>query len=67
MTLDERIEALTMNLELLWKMHEDLEHSHSEAISVMANALFKIDRSFARLNTLVEYHENRISKLENQK
>lgn len=51
MTIDERIEALTQSVELLSQMHQDNEKRY--------NLMFE------RLTRIVEIHEERIRRLEN--
>ena len=57
MTIDERIEALTMNLELLARDHEDTNKRFSERFS----ALLTMVESLARI---AESHERRLTDLE---
>src|SRR5712692_9529876 len=48
MTIDERIEALTMNLELLSRNQEAMQSSHADFEAKMERSLQKMDRSLQR-------------------
>jgi hypothetical protein len=57
MTIDERIEALTMHLEVLTHVHEDFEKQMTGYASDVKDAI-------GRLSNIAEAHEKRIHDLE---
>ena len=60
MTIDERIEALTMHLEVLTHMHQDFEKKTSENMD-------RLTTTMERLANIVIAHEERIERLEDGK
>jgi hypothetical protein len=62
MTIDERIEALTMNLELMSHENEALRVS-AQALKAIAQQDGENIRALARI---AEIHERRLTKLEDQ-
>ncbi|MBV8733097.1 MAG: hypothetical protein JO336_25085 [Acidobacteriia bacterium] len=64
MTIDERIQALTMNLELLTQMHADFEKKWTAIASDMSDAIKRLTNIAESHNTTLEDHESRIEDLE---
>jgi hypothetical protein len=64
MTIDERIEALAMHLEVLTGVHEDFEKKMT-AIAVDMNDAIKRLTNIAEAHSIsLDDHEDRIKKLE---
>jgi phage shock protein A len=67
MTIDERIEALTMNLELLTKDVQDLQsvvRNQARQHGRLEDLVIQIAEGMARLVNATQAHEQRISNLE---
>ena len=59
MTIDERLEALTMHLEVVTSMHQDFEKKMTEYAAEVKDAI-------GRLANIAAFHEERIERLEGQ-
>lgn len=73
MNLDERIEALTMSLELLTHDHEDFKRRTDEMLAGMKEVLIAtrdeqalIGQAVVKLTQIIANHEGRITGLEQQ-
>ena len=71
MNIDERLQAITMHLELLNGMHEDLAKRHEELAKrheefakQMADCVVALTALSSRLTQIVEDHEKRLNGLE---
>jgi hypothetical protein len=75
MTIDERLEALTQNVELSWRMHLDSEKRTAQSVELPAavhrenEAAFKdlfnrMGRILERHDITLDDHEDRLGKLE---
>lgn len=62
MTIDERIEALTMNLELLSHQQE----THGKRIEMLITAAEKDGENIRSLARIAESHERRLTELEGE-
>lgn len=67
MNLDERLEALTWNLELMYQIHQDHVNEYKEVVATISNAIISTDRQMKKLLAIAEIHEKRIAKLEERK
>jgi prefoldin subunit 5 len=64
MTIDERIQALTMNLELLSQLHADFQKSWTAIASDMSEAIKRLTNIAESHSASLEDHESRIEDLE---
>ena len=71
MTIDERIEAIAMHLEVLNHMHEELEKKHEDFAAKMTSYAADVKDVIKRLGVIAEAHsielddhDERIKKLE---
>jgi chromosome segregation ATPase len=71
MTIDERLQAIAMHLEVLNGMHQDLEKRHVELHEEhnsyqrqMADCVVALTALAGRLTQIVEDHEKRLDRLE---
>jgi hypothetical protein len=64
MTIDERIEALTMQLEALTRVHEDFEKTVKSAIAEIRDVSRRLGNIAAADSIMLDDHEQRIQKLE---
>jgi hypothetical protein len=61
-TIDERLEALAHSVELLAGMHRETETQ----IIKTQKVVMQLAEAMTRLSRIVETHENRITKLEDE-
>jgi hypothetical protein len=66
MTIDERLEALTMHLEVVTHLHEDLEKRHDEFKKQMTEYAADVKDAIHRLANIAASHEERIERLEDR-
>jgi uncharacterized protein (UPF0210 family) len=64
MTIDERLEALTMHLEVVTHLHEDLEKRHEDFERRMTEYAADVKDAISRLSNIAAIHEDRIERLE---
>jgi hypothetical protein len=64
MTIDERIEALTMHLEALTRVHQDFEKTAKSAIAEIRDVSRRLGNIAAAHSIMLDDHEQRIQKLE---
>lgn len=66
MNLDERIEALTMSLELLTHDHEDFKRHMAKLLVTMREEQALVGQAVVKLTQIIVDHETRITGLEKQ-
>jgi hypothetical protein len=64
MTIDERIQALTMHLEVLTGMHHDFEKQMTEYAADVKDAVVRLGNIAAIHDERLDEHEQRIDNLE---
>jgi hypothetical protein len=64
MTIDERLEALTMHLEVVARMHEDFEKRMTSYAADVKDAIGRLANIAASHDETLEDHERRIKGLE---
>jgi len=66
MSIDERLEALTMHLEVVTHLHEALEKRHEAFEQRMTEYAADVKDAINRLTNIAEAHEERIDNLEDR-
>jgi hypothetical protein len=64
MTTDERIEALTMHLEVVTHMHEAFERKMTEYAADVKDAIGRLTNIVEAHDQQIDAHEERIERLE---
>jgi AraC-like DNA-binding protein len=64
MTPDERIEALTMHLEVVTHLHEDFEKKMTEYAADVNKSIKELKDVMTRMANIVISHDERIERLE---
>ena len=60
MSIDERLQAIAMHLELLSHMHQDLEKRHDDFIRQMTAYAADVRDAVTRLSNIAEAHSIRL-------
>jgi len=63
MTIDERIQALAMHLEVLTGMHQDFEKRMTQHSADVKEAIGRLANIAAAHNAVIDGHEKRIENL----
>jgi len=64
MTIDEPIEALTHTVGRLAQMHQDNERRYEERFKLHEEHLARLDSLSERVVRILEYHDQRLRRLE---
>jgi hypothetical protein len=64
MTIDERLEALTMHLEVVTHLHQDFEKKMTEFSADVTKSIAELKDVTTRIASIVISHDERIERLE---
>jgi uncharacterized protein Yka (UPF0111/DUF47 family) len=66
MSIDERLEALTMHLEVVTHLHEDFEKRMTEYAADVNKSIRELKDVMTRMANIVISHDERIERLEDR-